>query len=76
MSRLPLYLAFLTLAACSEQPDQTYTVTQLLAEKLLFERIETCRNNAGELGNTVNCMNTEAAHVRRRFPQMLHSLGG
>lgn len=77
MRRLPLFLAVRTLAGCSEQPERTYIVGQLLTdEKLLSKLIGTCRNNPGKLGNTANCINAEAAHSRRRFQKMRQSLGG
>jgi len=72
-----LFLAFVALAACSEQSERSYAVDELVADKgLLSELIQKCRNNPGELRNTVNCRNAEAADGKLRLEQMRQSLGG
>ncbi|MDB5550136.1 MAG: hypothetical protein JWL86_120 [Rhizobium sp.] len=77
MRQFPLYLALLVLSACSEQPEMSYTVDELVADKsLLSDVIDRCRNNPGELRNTANCRNAEAADGRLRLEQMRQSLGG
>lgn len=77
MRSFPLFLAFLALAACSEQSERPYAVDELVADKgLLAELIKRCRNNPGELRNTVNCRNAEAADGKLRLEQMRQSLGG
>ena len=77
MRQFPFYLALLVLSACSEQPDVSYTVDELMADKnLLAELIDRCRNNPGALRNTANCRNAEAADGRLRLEQIRQSLGG
>ncbi|UVC12459.1 EexN family lipoprotein (plasmid) [Rhizobium sp. TH2] len=77
MRQLALYLALLVLSGCSEQPEVSYTVDELVADKnLLSELIDKCRNNPGELRNTANCRNAEAADGKLRLEQMRQSLGG
>jgi hypothetical protein len=77
MRRLLLLLAVLGLAACSEPSDRSYTVDELLAdEALLTDIITKCRNNPGELRDTTNCRNAEAAHGKLRLQRMRDSLGG
>jgi hypothetical protein len=77
MRRLYPYVAFALLAACSEQSEPARTVDELMAdEKLLSEAIWRCRNNPGELRNTPNCRNAEAADGRLRLERMRQSLGG
>ncbi len=77
MRSFPLFLAFLALAACSEPSERSYAVDELVADKgLLAELIKNCRNNPGELRNTVNCRNAEAADGELRLEQMRRSLGG
>jgi len=74
MRRLPLYLAVVLLAACSEQ---SYTVDELVSDEgLLSELIHKCRNNPDALGDTLNCRNAEAADGRLRLQRMRQSLGG
>lgn len=77
MRQLALYLALLVLSGCSEQPEVSYTVDELVADKdLLSELIDKCRSNPGELRNTANCRNAEAADGKLRLEQMRQSLGG
>ncbi len=76
MRRSLLVLALLLLAACSEKTDQTYTVDQLTADQGLLSRIMTdCRNNPGELRETANCQNAEAADGKLRLQNMRKALG-
>lgn len=76
MSRSLLVLALL-LAACSEKTEQSYTVDQLTADEALLSRIIVeCRNNPGELRETANCQNAEAADGKLRLEKMRKALGG
>ena len=76
MSRSLLVLALL-LAACSEKTEQSYTVDQLTAdESLLSHVMAECRNNPGELRETANCQNAEAADGKLRLEKMRRALGG
>ncbi|MXN48714.1 EexN family lipoprotein [Shinella kummerowiae] len=76
MRRSLLILTLLLLAACSEKTDQTYTVDQVTANKGLLSRIMTdCRNNPGELRETANCQNAEAADGKLRLQNMRKALG-
>ena len=77
MRRLLLLMTIAGLAACSEQAERTYTVEELVAdEALLSGIIAKCRNNPGELGDTTNCRNAEAAYGKMRLRRMRQSLGG
>ncbi|MGQ3141202.1 EexN family lipoprotein [Rhizobium oryzihabitans] len=72
-----LILTLLLLAACSEKTDQTYTVDQLTTDEGLLSRIlAECRNNPGELQETANCQNAEAADGKLRLEKMRKALGG
>ena len=72
-----LVLALLLLAACSEKTEQSYTVDQLTADETLLSRITAeCRNNPGELRETANCQNAEAADGKLRLKKMRKALGG
>ncbi|ANK88414.1 hypothetical protein AMC82_PC00175 (plasmid) [Rhizobium phaseoli] len=63
--------ALLFLVACSPQVDKIYTVDELMPDDGLLAR---CRNNPGELRDTPNCRNAEAADGR--LERMGKSLGG
>ena len=77
MRRSLLVLALLLLAACSERTEQSYTVDQLTADETLLSRITAeCRNNPGELRQTANCQNAEAADGKLRLEKMRKALGG
>ncbi len=77
MSRSLFVLALLLLAACSEKTEQSYTVDQLTADETLLSRITAeCRNNPGELRQTANCQNAEAADGKLRLEKMRKALGG
>ncbi|WP_142781951.1 EexN family lipoprotein [Agrobacterium sp. T29] len=67
----------LLLTACSPENKKVYTVDELVAdEALLTKVIGECRNNPGELHDTPNCRNAEAADGRLRLERMRKSLGG
>ncbi|AGS26439.1 EexN family lipoprotein [Rhizobium etli] len=69
--------AILFLAACSPQADRVYTVDELAADNALLAKIiGECRNNPGELRDTPNCRNAEAADGKLRLERMGKSLGG
>jgi len=70
-------LATLSLVACSEPAERTYTIDELVAdEALLSGIITTCRNNPGKLADATNCRNAEAADGKLRLGRMRQSLGG
>lgn len=67
----------LLLTACSPENKKVYTVDELAAdEALLTKIIGECHNNPGELHDTPNCRNAEAADGRLRLERMRKSLGG
>ena len=69
-------VAVVLLAACSRD-DKVYTVDELADDSALLTKIiNDCRNNPGELHNTPNCLNAEAADGRVRLERMRKSLGG
>lgn len=69
--------ALALLSACSSENSAIYTVDQLVTDQaLLVKIIEQCRNNPGELRETPNCRNAEAADGRLRLERMRKSLGG
>lgn len=77
MRRSLLVLALLLLTACSETNEQPYTIDQLTADEALLSRIMAeCRNNPGELRETANCQNAEAADGKLRLEKMRKALGG
>jgi len=77
MKQSLLILIALGLAACSENAERTYTVDELIADEAqLSELIANCRNNPGELGDSTNCKNAEAADGKLRVQRMQRSLGG
>ncbi|CUX55033.1 EexN family lipoprotein [Agrobacterium deltaense] len=66
----------LPLSACSPE-EKVYTVDKLVADEVLLTKIiGECRNNPGELRDTANCRNAEAADGRLRLERMRKSLGG
>ncbi|PDT26705.1 hypothetical protein CO660_26620 [Rhizobium sp. L9] len=70
-------MAVLCLSACSAQTEAVYTVDELVADDALLARIIVqCRNNPGELSDTPNCRNAEAADGKLRLERMRQSLGG
>lgn len=70
-------VVLLLLTACSGENDKVYTVDELISdEALLTNIIGECRNNPGELLNTANCRNAEAADGKRRLERMRKSLEG
>lgn len=70
-------IAMLLLAACSGEGEKVFTVDELVAdEELLTKTIGKCRNNPGELRDTANCRNAEAADGKLRLERMRKSLGG
>ncbi|MGI8397501.1 EexN family lipoprotein [Agrobacterium salinitolerans] len=69
-------IAMLLLSACSSE-EKVYTVDELVAdEALLAKIIGECRSNPGELHDTANCRNAEAADGKLRLERMRKSLGG
>jgi hypothetical protein len=70
-------VVLLLLTGCSGEKDKVYTVDELVSdEALLTNIIGECRNNPGELRNTANCRNAEAADGKRRLERMRKSLEG
>ncbi|AJC82299.1 hypothetical protein IE4803_PB00245 (plasmid) [Rhizobium etli bv. phaseoli str. IE4803] len=77
MKRLLSSAAMLSLAACSPQAEKIYTVDEFMADDALLAKIGgECRNNPGELLDTPNCRNAEAADGKLRLERMRKSLGG
>ncbi len=77
MRRIPIFITLLLLAACSQESERTYTVDELIADEPLLSRtISDCRNNPGELRDTPNCRNAEAADGKLRLQNMRKALGG
>lgn len=77
MKRFSILITLLMLAGCSEETGRIYTVDKLVADEALLSRIITeCRNNPGELRETANCMNAEAADGKLRLQRMRQALGG
>ncbi|MBN8954880.1 MULTISPECIES: EexN family lipoprotein [unclassified Rhizobium] len=69
--------AALLLSACSPENQKVYAVDELVADDaLLMKIIGACRNNPGELHDTPNCRNAEAADGRLRLERMGKALGG
>ena len=69
-------VAVVLLAACSRD-EKVYTVDELADDSALLTKIiNDCRNNPGELHNTPNCLNAEAADGRVRLERIRKSLGG
>ncbi|MET3794938.1 EexN family lipoprotein [Aquamicrobium terrae] len=76
MRKFSIFTVVLLLAACS-QAERIHTVDELVAdEALLSQLITECRNNPGELRDTANCRNAEAADGKLRLQRMRQSLGG
>lgn len=76
MRRSPFLATLFLLAACSEKAEQTHTVDALIADETLLSSIRSeCRNNPGELRDTVNCRNAEAADGKLRLQNMRKALG-
>lgn len=72
-----IVLCLLLLAACSQEAERNYTVDEFVADTGLLSRtISECRNNPGELRQTPNCLNAEAADFKRRLQNMQKALGG
>lgn len=77
MRRIPILVTLLLMAACSQESERTYTVDELIADEALLSRtISDCRNYPGELRNTANCRNAEAADGKLRLQNMRKALGG
>lgn len=77
MRRIPILIMLMLLAACSQESGRTYTVDEFIADEALLSRtISDCRNNPGELRNTANCRNAEAADGKLRLQNMRKTLGG
>jgi hypothetical protein len=75
--RIPILVVLMLLAACSQESERTYTVDEFVADEALLSRtISECRNNPGELRNTPNCRNAEAADGKLRLQNMRKALGG
>lgn len=77
MRRVPILLSLALLAACSQAAERIYTVEEFVADpELLIRTISDCRDNPGELRDTPNCRNAEAADGRLRLQNMRKALGG
>ncbi|KDR90945.1 EexN family lipoprotein, partial [Agrobacterium tumefaciens] len=61
MRPLAMVATLLLLTACSQESERTYTVDDFIADEALLSRtISDCRDNPGELQNTISCRNAEA----------------
>ncbi|ACP22483.1 conserved hypothetical protein (plasmid) [Sinorhizobium fredii NGR234] len=70
-------ISLLSMAGCSSEAERIYTVEELVADQsLLAGIIGKCRNNPGELSNTPNCQNAEAADFKARLGRIGKALGG
>jgi len=70
-------VAMLFLSSCSPQAESIHTADELAADQTLLTKIiGECLNNPGELHDTPNCRNAEAADGRLRPERMRKSLGG
>lgn len=77
MKQLFILSTLLMLAGCSELFERTCTVDELVADEALLSSVMTeCRNNPGELRETANCKNAEAADGKLRLQRMRRALGG
>ncbi|NTD87766.1 EexN family lipoprotein [Agrobacterium tumefaciens] len=77
MRRPIIVFSLVLLAACSQEAERTHTVDELVADtELLSRTITACRTNPGELRQTPNCLNAEAAEVKLRLQNMRKALGG
>lgn len=77
MRSVALVIAALGLTACGDHAKRTSTVDELAAdETLLADMIADCRNNPGDLANTPNCRNAEAAVGKLQLERMQRLLGG
>jgi hypothetical protein len=75
--RVTIFVALALLAGCSQGSERTYTVDEFVAEpELLARTISDCRDNPGQLRDTPNCRNAEAADGRLRLQNMRQALGG
>jgi hypothetical protein len=60
----------------SQPPKATHTVDQYLAKPdLLEEKLRECANNPGELRDTPDCINANAASARRGMDSMNRGMG-
>jgi len=82
--RLPaviwIAIAFIaTASGCSpdlRRPKATHTVDQYLAKPdLLEEKLRECANNPGDLRDTPDCINVNAASARRGMDSMNRGMG-
>ncbi|QTG17022.1 EexN family lipoprotein (plasmid) [Agrobacterium tumefaciens] len=77
MRRAPLLVSLAVLVGCTQGSERTYTVEEFVADtELLTRTISDCRDNPGELRDTPNCRNAEAADGRLRLQNMRKALGG
>ena len=73
-------IAFIaTASGCSREPQRpkaTHTVDQYLAKPdLLEQKLRECANNPGELRDTPDCINVNAASARRGMDSMNRGMG-
>lgn len=60
----------------SQRPKATHTVDQYLAKPdLMEEKLRECANNPGELRDTPDCINVNAASGRRGVDSMSRGMG-
>jgi len=77
MKALIVSVALLTLAGCWDKSDAVHSVDQFVANQSLLKKVlMKCRNDPGELRNSPNCRNAEAADGKTRLERMREALGG
>jgi hypothetical protein len=77
MKRFIPVVVLLFVSACSQQDEKVYTVDALINDDArLTKIISECRDNPGEVRNTPNCLNAEAADGKSRLERMRTALGG
>ncbi len=77
MRSIFIIVTLVVLASCSEDGERTYTVDEFMSDGGLLKRTVTeCRDNPGDLRDTANCRNAEAADGKLRLQNMRKALGG
>ena len=80
LAAIGIVIAFIaTASGCcpdSQRPKAAHTVDQYLAKPdLLEEKLRECANNPGELRDTPDCINVNAASARRGMDSMNRGMG-
>lgn len=79
LAAMGIAIAFAMASGCSRDPQRpkaAHTVDQYLAKPdLLEEKLRECANNPGELRDTPDCINVNAASARRGVDAMNRGMG-